>query len=122
MQILGYLAGIVALVCWVIVLIKMFNKSAVLGIVGIATCGLVAFIWGWAKAGEEKLMKVMLAWTVCIILLKNLVFILLYSILSTFSILNAFTILIPVNISFIASVNSPKYIKLFLPYFLILLP
>ena len=45
MEILGMIAGAVSIVCWIMVLIKMFNVSVLQGIFGII-CGLWAFIWG----------------------------------------------------------------------------
>ena len=68
---LYYLAVIGSLVCFIIVLIKMFQSGNTgLGIVTIilAFCcyigGLVAFIWGWMNASQHSLQKVMLVWTV----------------------------------------------------------
>ena len=62
------LTGIVSLVCWIMVLIKMFKSGNVgLGILSIF-CQIVAFIWGWVKAGETGLKPVMLAWTVAWVL------------------------------------------------------
>ena len=50
MEALGLLAipvGLGSLICWVIVLIKMFKTDGVVpGIIGII-CGLYALIWGW---------------------------------------------------------------------------
>jgi hypothetical protein len=61
------LGGIGSLVCWIMVLIKMFqNEKPLIGILGIL-CNLWAFIWGWMKATPLNLKKVMLLWTVCIV-------------------------------------------------------
>ena len=72
MGILGWVMNIVALVCWVLVLVKLFQdkeKNGVIhGILGIVTCGLWAFIWGWIQAGRLNLTKVMIAWSLAIIL------------------------------------------------------
>ena len=62
LDLVGFVCGVVSLVCWVIVLIKIFHRSIALGIVGVI-CGLVAFVWGWMKAAELGLTKVMLTWT-----------------------------------------------------------
>jgi anaerobic C4-dicarboxylate transporter len=44
----------------------MFQRAGVgMGIVGIITCGIATFIWGWIKAKELALTKVMAIWTVC---------------------------------------------------------
>lgn len=40
-----------------------------MGIVGIITCGWGAFIWGWIKAKEYDLKKIMLGWTAAIVVL-----------------------------------------------------
>jgi hypothetical protein len=67
LQILAILVGLGSLVCWIFVLIKIFQDGNVgLGIVGII-CPLFAFIYGWMKANEYGIQKVMLIWTVLIV-------------------------------------------------------
>ena len=61
--ILAYICWIGSLVCWIIVLVKIFQDSIGLGILGIL-CGLFAFIYGWVKVGEDGIKKVMIVWTV----------------------------------------------------------
>jgi hypothetical protein len=63
--ILSYIAGGLSVVCWIIVLIRMFKESAVKGIIGLI-CGIYAFIWGWMNAGAG-LKNIMLLWTLAII-------------------------------------------------------
>ena len=67
----GVLAQVVALVCWILVVIKMFqNGNTVLGIISIVLCGiggLIAFIYGWMKSGEWQIQPIMLAWTAAIV-------------------------------------------------------
>jgi hypothetical protein len=64
MQILAYLVGIGALICFVLVLIKLFKKEGVgLGILGII-CALYTFIWGWINHKKQKITSIMLIWTV----------------------------------------------------------
>lgn len=60
--------GLVAFVCWIMVLVKMFKtqESPLMGIIGIF-CSLWAFIWGWINAGKYGLTKLMVIWTVAII-------------------------------------------------------
>ena len=59
-------AAVGALICWIIVLIKQFqNDTPVHGIIGILTCGLYTYIWGWMKSGQMNLKKMMLIWTAC---------------------------------------------------------
>ena len=67
MMIISYVAAIVSLICWILVLIKMFPAEGVLkGILAII-CGLYAFIWGWMNAAKFNLRNIMIAWTVAII-------------------------------------------------------
>jgi hypothetical protein len=67
MGILALLCQLVAIVCWIMVVVKMFQTAgAVQGIIGII-CSLWAFIWGWMNS--DKVGKnIMLAWTAAIIL------------------------------------------------------
>lgn len=57
-----------SLACWIIILIKMFKteKSPVPGILGII-CNLWAYIWGWMNSAKAGLQKIMLLWTVAIV-------------------------------------------------------
>ncbi len=51
-------------VCFVLVLVKQFqNAGAVHGIIGIVTCGIWTFIWGWINAGKLSFRPLMLIWT-----------------------------------------------------------
>jgi hypothetical protein len=75
-EILQSAAGLGYLVCFIIVLVKMFqNGRTGLGITCILLslcCGigsLVAFVYGWINTGAWNLRTVMLIWTVCVILL-----------------------------------------------------
>ncbi len=65
-MILSYIAGAISVVCWIIVLIRMFKESALKGILGLI-CGLYAFIWGWMNSGAG-LKNIMLLWTLAIVL------------------------------------------------------
>jgi hypothetical protein len=74
-QILSSVAGLGALVCFILVIVKMFQQGAtglaIACIVLAFCCGigfLIAFIYGWMKSGEWNLRNVMLIWTVCIVL------------------------------------------------------
>ena len=72
----GGLIGIVALlitlgciICFVIVLIKQFQDAGVVhGIIGIITCGIWTFIWGWINSSRLGIRNIMMIWTVLIIL------------------------------------------------------
>lgn len=63
---LSYAAAAISVVCWIIVLIRMFKESALKGIIGLI-CGLYAFIWGWMNSGTG-LKNIMLLWTFAIVL------------------------------------------------------
>ena len=60
-------ASIGSLVCWIMVLIKLFPDQGVLyGILGII-CGLYTFIWGWMNASRLGIQQTMQIWTGCFI-------------------------------------------------------
>lgn len=68
MQILAMLLSLACLVCFIIVLIKLFQtEGALKGILGLI-CGLYTFIWGWMNATKLNIKTIMLAWTALIIL------------------------------------------------------
>ena len=73
-SVLSGLLGIISLVCWILVLIKMFQHGAIgLAIASIVLilCGigpLVALVYGWIKADEWGIRNVMLIWTICLLL------------------------------------------------------
>ena len=63
---LSYASMAICVICWIIVLVRMFKAGALKGILGLI-CGLYAFIWGWMNAGSG-LKNIMLLWTLGIIL------------------------------------------------------
>ena len=66
--IFGYVAGFGAFVCFIIVLTRQFESAGVAhGVIGIITCGIWTFIWGWINAGELDLKSLMLVWTVLVV-------------------------------------------------------
>ena len=68
MQIIGMLVGLASFICFILVLIKQFqNAGPVHGIIGIITCGIWTFIWGWMNATKLNIKNIMLAWTLLII-------------------------------------------------------
>ncbi len=73
LNVLAAVLGLASLVCFVLVLIQMFNRGQTgLGVACIVLifCGigpLIAFIYGWMKSKEWDLQKVMLGWTGCIV-------------------------------------------------------
>ena len=57
--------SLISLIIFVIVLIKQFKHGGALqGIIGIITCGLWTFIWGWIKHKSLALTKMMIIWTI----------------------------------------------------------
>ena len=71
--ILAWIVNVLALICFIIVLIKQFQNAGVVhGIIGIITCGIWTFIWGWMNATKLNIKNIMLIWTlivvVCLIL------------------------------------------------------
>jgi|GEM_PF-1330791 len=72
---IAFLVGLASLVCFVLVLIQMFQRGQTgLGIACIVllfVCGiggLIAFIYGWVKAREWNIQNIMIAWTVCVLI------------------------------------------------------
>jgi hypothetical protein len=66
--ILGLLLWLGCIICFIIVLIKLFQTNGVLhGILGLI-CGLYTFIWGWINASKLNLKNIMIVWTLLIIL------------------------------------------------------
>lgn len=69
MFILLILIELAIFVCFIMVLIKQFqNAGAVHGIIGIITCTIWTFIWGWMNATKLNIRNLMLAWTVLILI------------------------------------------------------
>jgi hypothetical protein len=65
---LGTIVGLANLVCFIMVVIKLFQAKGVgHGILGII-CGLYTFIWGWQNVEKNQNRNVMMAWTGCILL------------------------------------------------------
>ena len=68
MGIVALLVGLGCLICYIIVLIKLFqNDGLVKGIIGII-CGLFTFIWGWMNANRYGIRNIMMIWTVLLII------------------------------------------------------
>jgi hypothetical protein len=73
-QVLAAIGGLGSLVCFIMVLVQMFQRGqSTLGIVCavLALCGigiLIAFIYGWIKHREWGITNIMYAWTACIVL------------------------------------------------------
>ena len=64
----GLFLWLVCVICWIIVLIKLFQDKGILhGILGLI-CWLYTFIWGWINAGRLNIRNIMLIWTALLIL------------------------------------------------------
>jgi len=69
LSLLAMLMSLGSLICFIIVLIKQFKTAgAVHGIIGIITCGIWTFIWGWMNAGKLGIKNIMMIWTLLFIL------------------------------------------------------
>ena len=66
--ILSAVLSISGFIIFIMVLIKSFKAGVLKGILGLLTCGFFTFIWGWVKHSEQQITKLMLLWTVTIIL------------------------------------------------------
>jgi hypothetical protein len=73
--ILEFVSGVGSLICYVLVLIKMFQRGqTALGIACIVLLlcfgigGLVVFIYGWIKAKEWNMTQLMTIWTAFFVL------------------------------------------------------
>ncbi len=74
-SILAIIGGLISLVCYIMVIVKMFQHGqtglAIACILLLCVCGigaLIAFVYGWMKSGEWNIKNVMIAWTVGIVL------------------------------------------------------
>jgi hypothetical protein len=73
LYLVALVVGIGSLVCFVLVVVEMFKREQTgLGIACIVLIfcgigGIIAFVYGWIKANEWGLQKIMLAWTVCLV-------------------------------------------------------
>lgn len=68
LSLLGALMSLGCLICFIIVLVKLFQtEGALQGIIGLI-CGLWTFIWGWMNAGKLNIKNIMLIWTLLIVL------------------------------------------------------
>lgn len=65
---LAMVAGLGSLVCFIIVLIKLFQTEGPLyGILGLI-CSLYTLIWGWMNADKLNIKNIMLIWTGLLVL------------------------------------------------------
>ena len=65
---LSYIFGIGSLICFILVVIKLFKKEGVgLGILGVI-CALYTFIWGWINHKKQDITTIMIIWSVLIVI------------------------------------------------------
>jgi hypothetical protein len=68
LSILALVCSVASFVCFIIVLIKQFQEGGALhGIIGIITCGIWTFIWGWMNAGRLNIKNIMMIWSLLIV-------------------------------------------------------
>ena len=68
LQILSMVCAFGSLICFIIVLIKLFQtEGALKGILGFI-CSLYTFVWGWMNATKLNIKNIMMIWTVLLIL------------------------------------------------------
>ena len=68
MQIVAMLLSLLSFICFILVLIKQFQNAGIVhGIIGIITCGIWTFIWGWINAGKVGIRNIMMIWTLLIV-------------------------------------------------------
>ena len=66
--ILGLILWLGCVICFIIVLIKLFQENGILhGILGLI-CSLYTFIWGWMNATRLGIKNIMVIWTLLAIL------------------------------------------------------
>lgn len=66
---LSLLITLGCLICWIIVLIKQFQTAGPIhGIIGIITCGIWTFIWGWMNADSLGIKNIMIIWSLLIVI------------------------------------------------------
>jgi hypothetical protein len=74
-QILLGIAGLGELVCFILLLVQMFQRRettmAIVCIVLVFCCGiggLLCFIYGWIKHRDWRITNIMYVWTACVVL------------------------------------------------------
>jgi len=74
LQLISGLCGIATLVCYILVIVQMFQRGktglAVACLVLFLLCGLgwlIAFIVGWMNANQWGIQKIMMIWTACFV-------------------------------------------------------
>lgn len=61
---LAIVVGIGCLICFIMVLVKLFQEEGALkGVLGLI-CGLYTYVWGWMNASRLGINTIMMIWTV----------------------------------------------------------
>lgn len=75
LQLLSIVLGIVSLVCFILIIVKMFQSDdvilGVVGLVGLLACGLgalITFVMGWVNSEKYGAQQIMLVWTAAIVI------------------------------------------------------
>lgn len=68
------LLGLAALVCWILEVVAAFKKEEkpLMGILSIVLCSLGGFVIGWIHSKKWGIQKVMIAWTILVIVVTIL--------------------------------------------------
>ena len=63
--------GLVSLVCWIMEIVAAFKKEEkpLMGILSIVLCSLGGFIIGWINSKKWGIQKVMMIWTIAVVVL-----------------------------------------------------
>ena len=68
---MAYIGSVIAWVAGIVVLVKLFQYGGFLkGLIGLVTCNIYTFIWGWLNIKNEqwKLKNWMYIWTILLII------------------------------------------------------
>jgi hypothetical protein len=70
-SILFSVLGLVALVCWIMEIVAAFKKEEkpLMGILSIVLCSLGGFIIGWINSKKWGIQKIMMIWTIVVVVL-----------------------------------------------------
>lgn len=75
LTLVGWVTGLVGFVCWVLVLIKMFQNGhtgLAIACIPLTFCCVIGYfivlIFGWVKAGEWNIKNIMIVWTAALLI------------------------------------------------------
>ncbi len=70
---LSWVAGLAALVCYIIIIVRMFQNGdttlGIIGLVGLICCigYVITYVMGWVNSTKYRSMPIMPIWTACFI-------------------------------------------------------